>query len=587
MKISSFIARTTMIILMTAGGLSLPAADNDRGYKRNATPPTDGRVGSSYTPAYASNPIQFWYDFRPEVVKMELAATSKHFGISMLRVYVNYTNYSEDRENFFKNLDTFIGIAEKAGIKPGFVFFSGDHRAFEIDKEKSSKKKQVMKVTTINLTGPHQPKAGHHNGRWPSCPQEHQWDKENPENFGKFKPYIQDIIGKYKTDKRVLFWEIHNEPPHGDKRRDALKTVGYKWAKELKPIQPVMNCEFNGGWGDSDVTDIISSHMYNCVWPIWNKFADDGLKEGNYKGTMFTEAGARWKASRRNHAGPTDVMHWLKNQRKKQNKPVPGVMLVWELNVGNSNCRWHWVENGWKIGKPDAEPEIPWCGLQWPNGEPVSLAEAEVIRKHATGKNEALLYDDFQEGTKQWKFYGTKGARAHHALYLNHGWKAIAGDAKWTDYTVEARVLYKRKWLRRNEKRNDYSAVEGKPSAGVYFRVNKPGDKFKDINAYYAYHDTENLVLGKYTNGKWKELASYDLKANKVQARPMEWSMIRVEAIGPRIKVFLNRYHGDKDKGLRIDFTDKNEPILSGSIGLGSFKVDGLFDNVVVLPIKK
>ena len=102
----------------------------------------------------------------------------------------------------------------------------------------------------------------------------------------------------------MLFWEIHNEPPHGNEQRDKLKKEAYAWAKELKPIQPVMNCEHNGGWGDCEVTDIVSSHMYNCVWGIWDTFSDVGLKEDSLKGTMFTEAGARWKATRRNHAGP-------------------------------------------------------------------------------------------------------------------------------------------------------------------------------------------------------------------------------------------------------------------------------------------
>ena len=574
--------RALVLISMTFS-LVINASD---GYVRNAAPPTDGKVGSNYTPAYASNPIQFWKDFRPDVVKKELNAAKKNFGASMLRVYVNTTNYFDDRSNFFKSLETFISIADNIGIKPGIVFFSGDHRAIDIDTAKSTPKNQVFKATAITINGPFIPKPGHHNGRWPSCPQEHEWDQGNPDNFSKFKPYIQDIIGKYKSDKRVLFWEIHNEPAHGDKRRDKLKRAAYSWAKELNPIQPVLNCEHNGGWGDTDVTDVISSHMYNCVWNIWNKFADDGLKEGNYKGTVFTEAGARWKATRRNHAGPTDVMHWLKIHRKKQNKPVPGVMLTWELNVGNSNCRWHWVDNGWKIGKPDAEPEIPWCGLQWPNGDPVSLAESEIIRKHATGNWDAAFYDDFQEGPKQWKFYGTKGARTHHCLYLNHSWKAIAGDKNWLDYTFEARILFKRKWLRKNEKRNDYSDIEGQAKAGVFFRVNNPGNDFNEINAYYAFHDGYTLTLAKYLNGEYKELATYDLKKNGIQARHMEWSLIRVEAVGATIKVFFNRFHGDKDKGLRIEYTDKDKPILSGAIGLGSYKTDGLYDNIVVVPKK-
>ena len=155
------------------------------------------------------------------------------------------------------------------------------------------------------------------------------------------------------------------------------------------------------------------------------------------------------------------------------------------------------------------------------------------------------------------------------------------------DYIVEARILFKRKWLRKNEKRNDYSKIEGKAKAGIYFRVNKPGNNFNEITAYYAYHDGTTLTLAKYLAGQYKELATYDLKKNGIQARHMEWSLIRIEAIGPKIKVYFNRFHGDKDKGLRIEYTDKEQPILNGAIGLGSYKTDGLYDNLVVIPKSK
>ena len=67
---------------------------------------------------------------------------------------------------------------------------------------------------------------------------------------------------------------------------------------------------------------------------------------------------------------------------------------------------------------------------------------------------------------------------------------------------------------------------------------------------------------------------------------PNEWSLFRVEAIGPRIRVWFNRTHGDPEKGLRIDFTDTDDPILSGAIGVGSWKTTALFDDIVVLPAK-
>ena len=71
----------------------------------------------------------------------------------------------------------------------------------------------------------------------------------------KFKPYVQEIIRAHRTDERVLFWEIHNEPPPGNKVRDQLKRAGYAWAKEVRPTQPVINCEKGRmGWADCAVS---------------------------------------------------------------------------------------------------------------------------------------------------------------------------------------------------------------------------------------------------------------------------------------------------------------------------------------------
>ena len=67
-------------------------------YTANPNPPTDGLIGANYTPAYVVNQVHFWHDFRPDVVKKELAAARKFFGISTLRVYMHNINFDEDRD---------------------------------------------------------------------------------------------------------------------------------------------------------------------------------------------------------------------------------------------------------------------------------------------------------------------------------------------------------------------------------------------------------------------------------------------------------------------------------------------------------
>ena len=93
------------------------------------------------------------------------------------------------------------------------------------------------------------------------------------------------MIGRFRTDRRVLWWEIYNEPNRRSAFSRKLRTLGYRWAKEVKPAQPVLCC-----WNDSAETDIVDAHNYSDDFRGWDRQAD--LNPA--KGTVFTEAGARF-----------------------------------------------------------------------------------------------------------------------------------------------------------------------------------------------------------------------------------------------------------------------------------------------------
>lgn len=498
---------------------------------------TAGWVGSNYTPAYCVNQVQMWHDFRPEVIDRELAAARRYFGINTLRVYLHNIPFDAEREKFLAHLEQFLVICQRHGIRPGFTFFDDCHRH-----------------DGISLDSPTEPVKGYHNGRWAACPQDRE---RTPENLPKFQAYVQDVIRAHARDERVLWWEIFNEPGKSEFSIN-LRRLGYAWAKQVAPRQPVLCC-----WDDSPQTDLVDAHNYSADFASW----DRQLELNPDKGTVFTEAGARWLAPRPSNGEPCEVMHWLA-QRKRAGQYVPGVYLCWELMVGNSNCRWYW---GTAEGTP--EPTVPWCGLLWPDATPVSLAEAEAVRRWATGESRALFFDDFQDapppGRPGWTAYGGR-ASGSRVLRLEGDQKMLAGDAKWTDYVLEAAVML--------------HGAEG--NAGLVFRANDPGPGTDQLRGYYVGFDPKTLYLGKMENN-WQPLATYDLAQLDCRVVPGVWNQIRVAVQGPRIRVWFNRLHPSADKaaGLRIDAVDAGVPILAGAVGVRAFRVAASFDNVVVLPI--
>ena len=207
---------------------------------------------------------------------------------------------------------------------------------------------------------------------------------------------------------------------------------------------------------------------------------------------------------------------------------------------------------------------------------PVWLAEAVAIRRYVTGKPRAMFFDDFQDARPMtsspgWKGYSGTRQIGSERLALEPGMKMVAGDARWTDYVLEGRVMLK--------------AGEG-GHAGLLFRVNGARHGYDQMRGYYVGLDTRKLYLGKVENN-WQPLAEFDLSKLDCKVLPDVWNQIRVAVEGPRIRVWLNRMHpsADAGRGLRIDVTDKKHPIPSGAIGVRAHRVPAWFDNIVVLPV--
>lgn len=483
---------------------------------------TSGWVGANYTPAYCVNQVQMWHEFRPDVIDAELAAARKHFGITTLRVYLHNLVYDAEPDKLLERMDKFLAICKTRGIRPGFVFFDDCHRK-----------------SGIVLEPQKPPVDGYHNGRWAACPQNRH---RKPENMPRFKAYVQGVVRRFAKDKRVLWWEVYNEPNRSPFSQKLCKE-GYAWAKALKPVQPVLCC-----WNDRPETDIVDAHNYSQNFAIWNKQADMNPA----KGTFFTEAGARWYyTKKRSNGTPTEVIAWLR-RRKSAGKTTPGVCLCWELLVGNSHCRWYW----------GTAP-----------GTPVSLAESESVRSYVTGKSRAMLFEDFESHITVslkppgWKARKQPG-RGKGYLELPPKMEIVKGNSSWGDYIIEAAVML------RDAARGD---------AGVIFRAGAPDKGKQRAKGYYAGFTTGRLILGRMTDS-WKQLAEVDLAKLPSAPKANGWSLLRIAIEGNRIRVWLNATHDDP--GLRIDYTDKSkDAIPTGSVGVRTNNTTAWFDDIVVLPI--
>ena len=181
-------------------------------------------VGCNYVPSYAINQYEFWQPetFNTQVIDREMAL-AEDLGFNTLRIYLHETLWFADKEGFKSRINQFLDLAESHNIKLIVTFFTngGNH-----NKEFS--------------LGP-QPEAipGVHNSNWVPSPGRAVID--DPTRWPALKEYVQDILSTYKHDKRILYWNLCNEPENfknGCDVKDFMPAV-YEWAWEVRPDQPL------------------------------------------------------------------------------------------------------------------------------------------------------------------------------------------------------------------------------------------------------------------------------------------------------------------------------------------------------------
>jgi hypothetical protein len=329
---------------------------------------TSSWVGTAYTPSGASNTMWWpWYDRYAAQIDRELAAAARHLRMNTLRVFLHPKVYEANASGLMDAVDRFLTLASSHGFGTGLVLFDS-----------------CWNTDGSNVSAECTPRKGVHNGCWYEGPEE-----ADKTSVGRFQPYTEDTVRRFGRDARVRWLEIYNEPR--GPRLDfvmALRDAAYGWATALQPTVPVISC-----WDDNNDTQVLDHHDYS---PDFASSWQPALYANLAKGAVVTEGGSRWYQPpfSQDSGSPLTVTNFLQALRARAATGavpfVPGVILNWELMVGNSNTRWHWGS-----AFNTSEPAIPWDGWLFPCGTPVSYTEAAALRHYITGVDEFLVYDKF------------------------------------------------------------------------------------------------------------------------------------------------------------------------------------------------
>ncbi|MEJ7587867.1 MAG: 1,4-beta-xylanase [Ferruginibacter sp.] len=207
-------------------------------------------TGANYIPANAINQLEMWQaeTFDPVTIDKELG-WAQSIGFNTMRVFLHSVAWKQDPVGFKKRVDQFLSIADKHHIQPIFVFFD--------DCWNKEAKPGVQPA----------PKPGIHNSGWVQDPG--QVASYDSTGFPELEKYVKDVLTGFAHDKRILLWDLYNEPGNsgkGDSSLALLKKI-FRWSREVNPDQPISAGLWAWGFEQLNAfqllnSDVITYHDY-------------------------------------------------------------------------------------------------------------------------------------------------------------------------------------------------------------------------------------------------------------------------------------------------------------------------------------
>ncbi len=325
-------------------------------------------IGANYVPATAINQLEMWQEetFDPERIDLELGWAEK-LGFNTMRVFLHDIPWQTDSAGFLKRIDRFLEICEKHKIRPMIVIFDSVWNP----QPKSGKQPD--------------PRPHVHNSGWVQSPGSEILG--DPAKLDSLKPYVYGVIHHFKDDKRILAWDLFNEPDNNnggrftadeakDKQANAqiLVRKSFEWAREANPTQPLSSGIWSGDYAKPnqaqqeqlDLSDIINFHAYDTLEVTTQKV--DALKKYN-RPIICTEYMARPTGSTFGNILP----YFAKEKIGAYN---------WGFVDGRSQTIYPW--DSW-TKEYKSEPELWFHDIFRGDGTPYKQDEVDLIRS-LTGK---------------------------------------------------------------------------------------------------------------------------------------------------------------------------------------------------------
>ena len=304
--------------------------------------------GSNFIPSSAINQLEMWQvaTFDPKTIDRELVY-AQSIGLNAMRVFLHHVAWQEDHAGFKNRMKQYLSIADKHHIGTIFVIFD------DCWNDNYHPGKQPA------------PKTGVHNSGWIRDPGTRYYNE--PLLSDTLEKYVKDILTTFKHDKRIILWDLFNEPGNSGNGSKSLPLLRkeFSWARQVNPDQPLSA----GVWSDKltelntyqlSNSDVITYHNYDKE-PEHAKVIDTLKPYG--RPLICTEYMARTRGSLF-----ANIMPLL----KKNNVGA----INWGLVAGKTNTMY-----AWDTPMPGGEePKVWFHDIFRKDGTPYSKDEIKLIK---------------------------------------------------------------------------------------------------------------------------------------------------------------------------------------------------------------
>ncbi len=305
--------------------------------------------GCNFISSNAINQLEMWQKetFDTAIINRELGY-AESIGLNSMRVFLHHLAWQIDPEGFKQRMNEYLTIADRHHIVTLFVFFD--------DCWNETYKAGLQPA----------PKPGIHNSGWIRDPGKLLY--EDAALINVLEKYVKDILTTFRHDKRILLWDLYNEPGNSgyvNKSLPLLQKI-FHWGREVNPDQPLSAGLWNPDLKELNAfqlanSDVITYHNYEPERE--HQKAIDTLKKYG-RPLICTEYMARTRGSRFDNIMPL---------LKKENIAA----YNWGLVSGKTNTIY-----AWDTPIPDgSEPKVWFHDIFRKDGTPYSLQEVQLIKK--------------------------------------------------------------------------------------------------------------------------------------------------------------------------------------------------------------